>query len=410
VHGIETEAGQAGCTGARLQAAQVVLRRALLTALAVVISTGTAAPSVESTRTQLTAYLGAVQLPDGAFADSNASNDSHITPYRGAYAAIGLSLTGNAGASLRFARWYVAHLNRDDQWGPGCTIYNYTFSRQPFAIASTKSAGAIDAPAGVFLTALRYLYATGDPRARAWIATEEVDAQCIARAAYGLYQPAYKCTQAVIGYNFCLTEDNFEVWRGLGDIAWLEGNAWSNSAMRSTYLSDQSSIGDGLAQMWDARDQNYSWARSTVNGAFSRSAWSQFYPGSVTQLWPVIVGYARSDDPRSIELWQSFKTAWPSMTSASPVRSPWPWTAAAAARMGDQQFVTDYEANLNAEYAARGYPYSWEVNDAGNMLTALLWASDQRSELHFNRGKRRVSRFRCICRYSSLRGRASSTP
>jgi hypothetical protein len=360
---------------------------------------GTALPSADLTKAQLTAYLGAVQLPDGAFADSNASNETHVTPYRGAYAAIGLSLAGDAATALRFARWYVAHMNQDDEWGPGCTIYNYKFSRHPFSMASTKTAGAMDAPAGVFLTALRYLYATGDPSARAWIATKEVDAQCIARAAYGLYQPAYKCTQAVVGYNYCLTEDNSEVWRGLGDVAWLEENAWNNSAMQSTYLNDQASIGDGLSQMWNARNQNYNWARSTVNGAFSRSAWAQFYPGSVTQLWPVIVGYARSDDPRSIELWQNFKEAWPSMPIASPVQSPWPWTAVAAAKMGDMQFVAEYESCLNAQYAARGYPYTWEDHDAGNMLTALVWAYEQRSQGHWPREKRRVSRFNCAYHY-----------
>ncbi|HLY01081.1 MAG TPA: hypothetical protein VKR56_01145 [Candidatus Cybelea sp.] len=374
-----------------------MLRRALLTALAVVVCSGTAVPSEESTRAQLTAYLGGVQLPDGAFADSNASNETHITPYRGAYAAIGLSLNGEAATALRFARWYVAHMNRDDQWGPGCTIYDYTFSRHPFGIASTKSAGAMDAPAGVFLTAMRYLYATGDARAQAWVVGEEVDAECIARAAYGLYQPAYGCTQAVVGYDFCLTEDNFEVWRGLGDVAWLEENAWNNSSMRSAYLDEQSKIGDGLSQMWDAKNQNYNWARSTVNGAFTRSAWTQFYPGAVTQLWPVIVGYARSDEPRSVELWQRFKAAWPSMALASPVRSPWPWTAAAAAKMGDLPFVAEYESCLNAEYAARGYPYSWEVHDAGNMLTALVWASE-RSLRNWPREKRRAFRF-CAFRY-----------
>jgi hypothetical protein len=374
-----------------------VLRRALLTALAVVICSGTAVPSVESTKTQLTAYLDAVQLPDGAFADSNASNETHITPYRGDYAALGLSLAGDAATALRFARWYVAHMNRDDQWGPGCTIYDYRFSRHPFAVASTKSAGAMDAPAGVFLTVLRHLYATGDARAQAWVVGEEVDAECIARAAYGLYQPAYQCTQAVVGYNFCLTEDNFEVWRGLGDLAWLEGNVWNNSAMQSAYLEDQSSVGEGLSQMWNAQNQNYNWARSIVNGAFTRSSWSQFYPGSVTQLWPVIVGYARSDDPRSIELWQSFKAAWPLMPLASPVQSPWPWTATAAAKMGDLQFVTQYESCLNAHYAARGYPYTWEVHDAGNMLTALIWASE-RAQRHWPR-ERLVARLRCAYRY-----------
>jgi hypothetical protein len=372
-----------------------MLHRVALTALAFVLCTATALPAFDSATRPLDSYLRQIQLPDGAFADSNASNASHVTPYRAAYAAIGLATAGDAAPVLAFAKWYVAHMNGDDEWGPGCTIYDFTFTRNPYTIKPTKTGGAMDAPAGVFLTAMRYLYDTRDPKARAWVSTQEANAQCIARAAYGLYQPAYDCTQAITGYNFCLTEDNLEVWRGLGDVAWLEAGAWSNKAMETSYLHEQSSIGVGLTQMWDPKNQTYNWARSIVNGAFTKSSWWQFYPGAVTQLWPVIVGYARPDDPRSIELWRNFKAAWPFMPFRSPVFSPWPWTALAAAKMGDQRFVGAYVDSLNASYAAAGYPYGWESSDGGNMLTALVWFEAYSRQQPMG-AKRRTFRSRCL--------------
>lgn len=376
-----------------------MIRRFLLTAVVFSLFSTTAVASVDLAARPLDEYVRSIQLPDGAFADSNAANASHITPYKGAYAAIGLALAGDAPPALAFARWYVAHMNPDDRWGPGCTIYDYTFTRDPYASKATRNAGAMDAPAGVFLSALRALYETGDAKARAWLAGQEGNAQCIARAAYGLYQPAYNCTQAIVGYNFCLTEDNFEVWRGLRDVAWLEGNLWKNSSMQATYESEESSIGTGLDAMWDPQNQNYNWARSILNGSFSRSAWTQFYPGSVTQLWPVIVGYLLPSDPRSIALWRGFREAWPEMAVRSPVDSPWPWTAVAAAKMGDSQFVQSYVSCLNGDYAAKGYPYGWESNDGGNMLTALIY-SDQFKQ-HHQRGMRRrgLRAFSCWNRY-----------
>lgn len=371
-----------------------MLRRILLTALAFSLSIQTARASVAPDVSNLTSSLHAVQLPDGAFADSAASKETHVTPYRGAYAAIGLALAGDPQSALAFARWYVAHMNSDDEWGPGCTIYDFTFTRRPFRLESTKTGNAMDAPAGVFLTALRSLYATGDARAQAWVTSQQSNAECIARAASGLYHSEYHCTQAIVGYDFCLTEDNFEVWRGLGDIAWLERNVWGSPSLSSTYRHEQSDIGAGLQQMWDAGNQNYNWARSTSTGAFTKSAWSQFYPGSVTQLWPVVVGFAQPDDPRSVALWRTFKTAWPSMTVQSPVNSPWPWTATAAAAMGDLSFVGAYAGCLGAEYVASGYPYPWESNDSGNMLTALILAGRPKPSHRLREGRRR---FRYAC-------------
>jgi hypothetical protein len=376
-----------------------MFRRAALTFLAFALCSATALPAADPAARALDSYLQELQLPDGVLANSNAANAANVTPYKASYAAIGLALGGDAPTALAFERWYVAHMNAADSWGPGCTIDDFTFTRTPFAMTATGKAGAMDAPAGVFLTAMRVLYATGDKNSQEWIATQERNARCIARAAYGLYQPAYHCTQAITGYNFCLTEDNFEVWRGLGDIAWLEDHVWGNASMAAAYEAQQSDIGVGLAQMWNPQLGTYNWARSILTGAFTRSAWSQFYPGSVTQLWPVIVGYAAPDDPRSIALWQSFKAAWPNAAIKSPVASPWPWIAVAAAKMGDLGFVNQYASCLNASYANQGYPYGWESADGGNMLTALVWAEEY-ARRHSAGSRRRGQRLYCVNRYA----------
>lgn len=342
----------------------------------------------------LDGYLQSLQLPDGALANSNAANAAYVTPYKGAYAAIGLALAGDANTALGFDRWYASHVNARNTWGPGCTIDDFTFTRQPYEMHATGTAGAMDAPAGVFLTALRYLYETGDATARAWLADQEARTQCIAEAAFGLYQPAFHCTQAIVGYDFCLTEDNFEVWRGLGDLSWLEENAWHNPKMAAAYAAEQYDIGIGLSEMWDAQRGTYNWARHIHTGVFTHSAWTQFYPGAVTQLWPVIVGYAQPDDPRSIALWRNFTTHWPTVTTKSPVDSPWPWNAIAAARMGDTNFVTSYDDCLNADYASKGYPYQWESADGGNMMTALLLAQ---KSVHHTPFRRRLVQRRPFC-------------
>ncbi|MBV9332549.1 MAG: hypothetical protein JO146_00930 [Candidatus Eremiobacteraeota bacterium] len=333
----------------------------------------TARPAVAGPKL-LDSYIRSLVLPNGALANSNAPNATHVTPYLGAYAAIGLSLSGDAATALGFERWYVANLNARGIYGPGCTIYDFTFTRDPFSMSSTGKADATDAPAAVFLTAMYYLYETGDRAARRWIVTQERHAQCIAEASTGLFQSEYDCTAALPGYNFCLAEDNFEVWRGLGAIAWLEQNAWENPRASSAYFSDQAIIAAGLAQFWNRSNGNYNWARSTITGRFTASSWTQFYPGAVTQLWPEFTGYAAPSDPRSLHLWRSFKSAWPEMPYRSPVESPWPLTALTAAVMGDSRFLAEYADGVNACYQSLGYPYYWESADGGNMLTALLWS------------------------------------
>ncbi|HEY6327363.1 MAG TPA: hypothetical protein VIW73_12735 [Candidatus Cybelea sp.] len=335
---------------------------------------GTACPAFGGPR-ELDAYLRSLLLPNGAIANSNASNASSSTPYMGAYAAIGLSLAEDAATALRFEKWYVANVNRPGTYGPGCTIYNFTFTRDPFTMTATGTADATDAPAAVFLTAMYYLYATGDRAAREWIATKERKSECIAEASTGLFQSEYNCTAALPGYNFCLAEDNFEVWRGLGAVAWLEANVWHNRRKSFEYASDQAIIASGLAQFWNRRNGNYNWARSTITGQFTASSWSQFYPGAVTQLWPEFTGFAAPSDPRSLHLWRTFKAAWPNMPYRSPVSSPWPITALTAAVMRDSRFLFEYANGVNACYERQGYPYYWESADGGNMLSALLWSA-----------------------------------
>ncbi len=201
--------------------------------------------------------------------------------------------------------------------------------------------------------------------------------------------PAYNCTAAVPGYHFCLAEDNVEVWRGLGAVAWLEANAWNDARASSEYLADQAAIGRGLEQFWNPSNGNYNWARSTINGRFSVSSWSRFYPGSVTQLWPEFTGYAAPSEQRSAHLWGTFKSKWPAMPYRSPGVFPWPLTALTAAVMGDAAFLAEYTNGINSCYEKRGYPYYWQSGDGGNMLSAWLWSSLTA------RGPRAKGRARC---------------
>jgi hypothetical protein len=352
--------------------------------LAALLIATTACPAFAGPR-ELDAYVRSLVLPSGALANSNASNAANSTPYMGAYAAIGLSMIGDAATALAFEKWYVANVNAPGVYGPGCTIYDFTFTRRPFRMTATGNADATDAPAAVFLTAMYYLYQTGDRAARRWIETQEKSGECIAEASVGLFQSAYNCTAALPGYNFCLAEDNFEVWRGLGAVAWLEANVWGDATAASDYLSDRTTIASGLAQFWNESNGNYNWARSTLTGQFTVSSWSQFYPGAVTQLWPEFTGYASPSDRRSLHLWRRFKSAWPNMPRRSPVVSPWPLTALTAAVMGDAAFLSEYTNGVNACYERQGYPYYWESADGGNMLAALSWSSLTLQHARFQR-------------------------
>ncbi len=58
-------------------------------------------------------------------------------------------------------------------------------------MSPTGRADATDAPAAVFLAAMYYLYRGGDDEARKWIETQGRNAECIAKASLGLYEPAY---------------------------------------------------------------------------------------------------------------------------------------------------------------------------------------------------------------------------
>jgi hypothetical protein len=356
----------------------------IFAAVCIMLAAVPAGASYSSRTEALLQYLSAIQLADGAIADTDGRNAHTIDPGKSVFADMGLALANDPAPALANLQWYVSKMLPPGVYGgreyAGCPMPIWEFKTSPFEESATQPPWNTDTVGANFLTAMALLYQTGDAASQTWIATQEANAECVAASQQGTYQPAYHLTTNYPGYPAMEAEDNFDGWRGMGSIAWLEANAWGNSKMAATYSADQANLGVGLASLWDTKTGLYDIRIKVRRGTHTEADCSRFTPDCLMQLWPVTDGFASPADTKSISLWRRFRVSWPGAAYAPPPeRDADPRSALAAAMMGDQAFLERFTNCLNAYEAAQGYRFpAWFSNDGGQMLAALSIRTQRR--------------------------------
>lgn len=320
------------------------------------VASAASSPLVGSLIIQITSK----QLADGAILNSSSS----INPYFANYAAIGLVVGGKYSQALAWAKWYVAHTNAPNAWGAGCSIYDYSYASN--VEASTGTASAVDAHSGSFLTLLKKMYRTGDPTLMGYVKSIRPQTECIALSMTALIA-SNGLAQVKPGNNLQYLIDNAQVYRGLGDVAWLETNVWGDTKKAAGYTTYQNGVAKGIAALWNPTHNMYA-SYTTPLGHIETPTWSTWYADSTAQLFPVINGVISPSSPRAIALYRAFNAAWPNWTkgaAGNPSGFPWADVAHAAALMGDTTRVNVFASNVQATYGgAWGWPW-YDYESAG---------------------------------------------
>jgi hypothetical protein len=304
-------------------------------------------------------WMNSTVAPDGALLYGS----SAINPYYSNLAAIGLTKNpGSNGTVQRWMQWYVNHLNWPDKWGLYGTTYDYTYNNG--VETSLVNADSTDSYAATFLTLAWSFYSTGDANAQAYVKTLYTQLDAIGQVLVQTQQPD-GLTWAKPDYQIKYLMDNCEAYRGLADLASLFQNAFGDTAKAQYYSGKASLMLQGINGMW----MNGTWAVYKDGiGRLIGPNFATWYPDATSQVFPVLEGVIPANDPRSVQVYNSFNSAWPgwpNLSFSSQDAFPWVMVADAAAAMGDTNRVNTYINNIDNKYVKTGFPWTWYNMEAG---------------------------------------------
>jgi hypothetical protein len=293
-------------------------------------------------------------LPDGAILFT----PDKINPYFSNLAAIGLTKDRKYHPQVKaWMQWYIRHLNHSDKWGLHCSMYDYGVSGT--AETPLNDADSTDSYAATFLSLAWAFWQTGDDDARAYIKAHSRQLSCIAGVLIHTQQ-SNGLTWAKPDYQIQFLMDNTEVYRGLRDAASLL-DALQKPKASNWYSERAELVAKGIRDnLWDAANGNY----FTYVGA-PATDWTDWYPDSTAQLFPVLHGVISPSESRAQELYETFNQKWPNWTTQFADPFPWVAVSGAAARMGDRARVNQYIQTIQTTYVATGFPYPWYCAEAG---------------------------------------------
>lgn len=311
------------------------------------------------------------QLPSGAIAE--ALPPVFIQPYFANLAAMGLvAARQHLDAVEKWMRWYVAHLNVTDVWNinNGGTMYDYNVDTGGVETA-TYNADSTDSYAATFLSLARMYFETGDTNAQAYVRSIKTNLENIADVEFKTAQ-ADSLTVAKPDYPVRYVEDNIEVWRGLTDASALEAAAWGDTAKQHLYSSQAAKVASSIeAEMWN---ESAGWYYTAIfdNGDKETNNWSEWYPDSVSQLFPIIYGLISPTSPRAVSLYTKFNESWPAWATGQRGGDIFPWAMIdyAAAIMGDTARRTTYNQWVATNYPS--YQWPWHAGEGGFFARANI--------------------------------------
>ena len=322
-----------------------------------------------------TAWIDRQQLPDGAILYGTA----RIQPYDANIAATGLCSQRAQLPHVRaWMNWYVTHLNARDRWGLSGTIYDYRYAHG--VETSLRRADSVDSYAATFFTLARSLYDTRDPLSQAYVRSIRPQLEEMAAMLPHVTQRD-GMTIARPDYPIAYLMDNSEVYRGLSDLAYLEGNAFSDAVASRAYAQEARRASSGIATLWSDARGTYDSGKQEPRGPRMRSQWTTWYPDATAQLFPALQGVMPAAAPRATELWSAFNAAWPHwdrLVNGDSSGYPWALVGSAAIVFGDRARAEVYSNAVQRRFAAAGFPYPWYDAEAGwyaRMLDGLQGAA-----------------------------------
>jgi hypothetical protein len=297
---------------------------------------------------------------------------TQINPYYSNLAAIGLTHDPASYATvLRWMQWYISHLNVNDQWGLTGTMYDYDYNNG--AETSRNTADSTDSYAATFLTLAWAYYQTGDPSAQNYVKSIAAQLDTIGNVLLQTQQ-SDGLTWAKPDYQIKYLMDNCEAYRGLRDLASVFQNAVGDSTKAARYNAAADLMLQGINGMWT----NGSWAvyKNGIGGLIAPNM-ATWYPDATSQVFPVLEGVIDASDPRSVQAYTGFNTAWPGWPTMSfNSQDPFPWILVgdAAAVMGDSARAATFIQSIETKYVSKGFPWTFYSAEAGwfMRLTAYM--------------------------------------
>ena len=199
----------------------------------------------------------------------------------------------------QFIQWYFSKLNYPDLQGLSGTIYVYTLADK--LEQSTRKYDSVDGYAGMFLHLLRqYAVKTGDIQLLRdnWTKIEDIAALIPA------LQDKDGLTWATPKYRVKYLMDNCESYGGITAYLDLRNMVGLGGSLKYhvTLIMIQQGI---LAELFDTGNAMFFWAK-VEDGGKSQSAWNQFYPDALAQIFPVYYGLLADMIPVRSHLWGEF--------------------------------------------------------------------------------------------------------
>lgn len=300
-----------------------------------------------------------------------------VWPYLANFAAMGLAratqVTGDATYATHawdYLRWYSSV----ERPGTGyVTDYKIVDGTE---LESTGTYDSTDAYAGTFLAAAWDTYSATDDVSALKSISSGVSG---ALSAIASTQQSDGLTWATPSYHVAYLMDNVQALGGLEAAEAIE-RVLGNSTLESEAASRVADMKSGIASLWDASDDSYSWAKQ-ANGWEHTTNWGNFYPDAMEQVSAVewgavpstkaaeIMGKVAADEPE----WTNPNATVNYLDGSSVERekaSYWPSAAVAYNAVGDTSTASSGLSSILSSAAAVGYGWPYTTSDAGEAIVA----------------------------------------
>lgn len=327
------------------------------------------------------------QMPDGLLLYREWSTDpgakkQTVIPYFSSIAAWGM-LAGTvtpeqAQGVACYLNWYLDHLNtaKEDPVNGDGTIYDYLVVQEngKTHVESAGTYDSVDSYAAMFLiTAECYAQKVGTQLLK----ERRAD---IKRVADALLRTLEENGLSIVKQEYPVQYlmDNAEVYAGLQAgaklIQEIAPGDWRIQTMDQA-AADMAQAFETL--LWNEDAGLYEIGLVENGEPIDQPSWSEFYPDSTAQLFPVCFGVLDPESDRAQQIYQRFCKEWNWADLEHQVSdiSTFYWCVIcySAALQGDevrlQQFIRNYKSALDVE--GRGYPLY--LGDAGWAALACGW-------------------------------------
>lgn len=368
----------------------------------------------------LTAYINALVLPNGAFPmnEPSVSNFStqgletidgvtpevytrwpagKIVPYFSELAILGALKTSPDGAkeaAERFIDWYFAHLNdkTTDLNGVDGTVYDYycfvdpadsehiievtvrKLNEHKYTDNPSENPNDYDSTDSYAACFLRVLYEYYKNYGGDLLKDKKDDVLRIVGALKSTYVPALGLTGAKPNYMVCYLMDNCEVYDGLVAGAKLFDELYGDQAAAKELQELSGTVKNAIeTHLWSdelGAYYPYVFADGKAPGKIDLDV---FYPDATAQLFAISYGLIEPESERAQKLYADFNSHFGTRLQGWHVLKtgdafPWASISGVAAKMQDYERLEIYIQVIKSRFQPSGYGYPFYNSEAGAML------------------------------------------